>query len=77
VKVLKSSARADFLAGNEALPSENTNLTPLAPFETEGGGNAAKTQDLWIGDTIRFPSPAPQLSMIRLPLRGQAIRFHR
>jgi hypothetical protein len=31
----------------------------LAPFETGGGGNAAKAQDLWIGDTIRFPSPAP------------------
>jgi hypothetical protein len=32
----------------------------LGPFETEGGGNAIKTQDSWIGDTIRFPSPAPE-----------------
>ena len=40
----------------------------LAPFETEGGGNAVKSQDLWIGDTIRFPSPAPKFLMIRLPL---------
>ena len=42
----------------------------LAPFETEGGGNAIKSQDLWIGDTIRFPSPAP---VILLPTKNLAI----
>src|SRR6266403_4141837 len=50
------SARTSSQA-NECAPKGKSEI--WLHLKLEGGGNTVKSQDLWIGDTIRFPSSAP------------------
>jgi len=40
----------------------------MAPIGLWADGNAIKAQDLWVRDTIRFPSPAPEVLLTQLAL---------
>jgi uncharacterized membrane protein YfcA len=47
----------DILRNRRLRPRAAPDWRHLAPIELWASGNAINTQDLWIGDTIRFPSP--------------------